>query len=202
MPYIYRNAVFTSKTGIPVMRSMVMEFMGDKNCEYLDKQYMFGDSLMVAPVFNDKSIAEYYLPEGDWTDFLSGEKRAGGKWYKENCPYSNVPLFARENSIITVGSCDDRPDYDYADGVELRIYELKDEASTVVYNQKAETDLTVKAIKDKDRIMINLTAAKPLSIRLVNLLAANVSGAEMKQEGTDTLLIPDSGSECITINLH
>ena len=202
MPYIYRNAVFTSKTGIPVMRSMVMEFMGDKNCEYLDKQYMFGDSLMVAPVFNDKSIAEYYLPEGDWTDFLSGEKRTGGKWYKENCPYSNVPLFARENSIITVGSCDDRPDYDYADGVELRIYELKDEASTVVYNQKAETDLTVKAIKDKDRIMINLTAAKPLSIRLVNLLAANVSGAEMKREGTDTLLIPDSGSDCITITLN
>jgi len=86
--------------------------------------------------------------------------------------------------------------------VELRIYELKDEASTVVYNQKAETDLTVKAIKDKDRIIINLTAAKPLTIRLVNLLAANVSGAEMKQEGTDTLLIPDSGSDCITITLN
>jgi len=157
---------------------------------------------MVAPVFNDKSIAEYYLPEGDWTDFLSGEKRVGGKWYKENCPYSNVPLFVRENSIIAVGSCDDRPDYDYADGVELRIYELKKDASTVVYDQKAETDLTVKAIKDKDQIMINLTAAKPLTIRLVNLLAANVSGAEMKREGTDTLLIPDSGSDCITITLN
>lgn len=43
---------------------MVLEFTDDRNTAYLDKQYMMGDSLLVAPIFNDKSIAQFYLPEG------------------------------------------------------------------------------------------------------------------------------------------
>ena len=61
MPYLYRNAIYTSQTGIPMMRSMVLEFTDDRNTAYLDKQYMMGDSLLVAPIFNDKSIAQFYL---------------------------------------------------------------------------------------------------------------------------------------------
>ena len=63
MPYLYRNAIYTSQTGIPMMRSMVLEFTDDRNTAYLDKQYMMGDSLLDAPIFNDKSIAQFYLPE-------------------------------------------------------------------------------------------------------------------------------------------
>ena len=53
MPYLYRNAVETSTSGIPMMRSMVMEYTKDPNCSYLDKQYFLGDSLLVAPIFNE-----------------------------------------------------------------------------------------------------------------------------------------------------
>ena len=80
MPYLYRNAIETSKTGIPMMRSMVLEFTEDKNCAYLATQYMLGDSLLAAPIFRDDSIAEYYLPEGTWTSLLTGEVKEGGKW--------------------------------------------------------------------------------------------------------------------------
>ena len=44
MPYLYHNAIETSKTGVPMMRAMVLEFGEDANCTYLDKQYMYGDS--------------------------------------------------------------------------------------------------------------------------------------------------------------
>ena len=64
MPYIYSLAVAAHKLGIPVMRSMMMEYPHDRNCDYLDMQYMLGDSLLVAPIFNENSIAQYYLPEG------------------------------------------------------------------------------------------------------------------------------------------
>ncbi|MBR6960877.1 MAG: alpha-xylosidase, partial [Clostridiales bacterium] len=67
MPYLYRNAIETSQTGVPMMRAMVMEFPEDRTACYLDKEYILGDSLMVAPIFNDNSMAEYYLPEGTWT---------------------------------------------------------------------------------------------------------------------------------------
>lgn len=62
MPYLYRNAVETSRTGVPMMRSMVLEFTEDKNCAYLASQYTLGDSLLVAPIFNEEGMAEYYLP--------------------------------------------------------------------------------------------------------------------------------------------
>ena len=67
MPYLYKTAITASRTGIPCMRSMVLEFTEDKMCNYLDKQYMLGDNLLVAPIFNDESRAEYYLPAGGLT---------------------------------------------------------------------------------------------------------------------------------------
>lgn len=69
MPYLYSQAVQTSRTGLPMLRSMALEYPDDKNCSYLDKQYMLGDSLLVAPVFRKDGIGEYYLPKGRWISF-------------------------------------------------------------------------------------------------------------------------------------
>lgn len=87
MPYLFAAAVYAHKEGIPTMRAMLLEFPKDKMCQYLDKQYLLGDSLLVAPVFNEDGVAEYYLPNdgGDWTDFFTGEKKEGGKWYQAQC---------------------------------------------------------------------------------------------------------------------
>ena len=51
MPYIYKTAVQAHTEGVPSMRSMVLEFTGDRMCNYIDRQYMLGDSLLVAPYF-------------------------------------------------------------------------------------------------------------------------------------------------------
>ena len=83
LPYLYGEGVKTSVTGIPMIRSMAMEFEDDRNCSYLDKQYMLGDSLLAAPVFNEEGIAEYYLPKGTWTHYLTGETAQGGVWRRE-----------------------------------------------------------------------------------------------------------------------
>ncbi len=122
MPYLYKTAVDTSRTGIPVMRSMVLEFTQDRNCAYLDKQYMLGDCLLAAPVFNDEGRGIFYLPKGVWTDFLTGEVMEGPAWKEKHYDYLHLPLMAKENSIIAIGACEDKPDYDYADGVEHRVY--------------------------------------------------------------------------------
>ena len=119
MPYLYKTSVDTSRSGVPTMRSMVLEFTRDRNCWYLDKQYMLGDNLLVAPIFNDESVGSFYLPQGTWTDFFTGEEMTGGVWTEKTYDYLHLPLMVRENSIVALGSCDDKPDYDYADGVEL-----------------------------------------------------------------------------------
>lgn len=170
MPYLYRNAIVTSTTGVPMMRSMVLEFTEDRNCQYLATQYMLGSSLLVAPIFNDKSMAEYYLPEGTWTSLLTGESKEGGKWYKEHHGYLSIPLYVKENSIIALGACDSDPVYDYADGVTLKVYAVKDgcTARTTVYSVDNAVELKASVTNEGGKYHIHVESGKPCTVELVN----------------------------------
>jgi len=156
MPYLFQTAIVASTEGVPMMRSMVMEFTEDRNTHYLDKQYMLGDSILVAPIFNDKGIGEYYLPDGTWTHLLSGEVREGGRWYKEAYDYFSLPLFVRENSILVMGQQNDRPDYDYEENCELRIYMPKEgeNAKTLVYTNRGERAFSVETVCNGNSLTI------------------------------------------------
>ena len=95
MPYLYAQAMQTSRTGIPMIRPMMLEFEDDMNCRYLDKQYMLGDKYLVAPVFNEEGMAHYYLPKGKWKNYFTGERSSGNEWRKEKCDYFTIPLWER-----------------------------------------------------------------------------------------------------------
>ncbi len=198
MPYLFTTAVETSRSGIPTMRSMALEFTQDRNCQYLDKQYMLGGSLLVAPVFNDEGRGIFYLPQGTWTDFFTGEETTGGVWVEKEYDYLRLPLMVKENSIIATGR-DDRPDYDYAADAEIRIYCLKEGAETsgVIYNGKGESDLKISARKQNGEILLQATASKPYIVRLVNVTGVVASGASVRPDGNDTILIPDGGNSIV-----
>lgn len=169
MPYIYKTAVETSRTGVPTMRAMILEFTGDRNVPYVDKQYMFGDCLLVAPIFNDESRAEFYLPEGTWTEFFTEKKYEGGKWHEETRGYLDIPLFVRPGSVIAIGARDDRPDYDYADGAELRVYGLGEgeTASTVIYDENNEIALTATFTRRGGEVVSDVKTDREYSVRIV-----------------------------------
>jgi alpha-D-xyloside xylohydrolase len=123
MPYLYRYAVEARDTGIPVLRSMTLEFPGDPAVSYLDRQYMFGGNLLVAPVFNAEGCVNFYIPDGRWTHLLSGEIREGGRWHTDQYNYFSLPLFVRPGTLFPLGAVDCRPDYDYTNGTEFRLYD-------------------------------------------------------------------------------
>ena len=135
MPYLYRQAVKAHEDGIPMMRPMFLEFPEDRACEPLDRQYMLGDSLMVAPVFRESGEAEYYLPEGTWYNLLTEARAEGGRWHKEQFDYFSLPLMLRPGSILAVGAHTERPDYAFYEGVKLLVYLPEDHG-------KAETEVT------------------------------------------------------------
>ena len=170
MPYLYRNAIETSRTGIPMMRSMALEFTEDKNCAYLANQYMLGDSLLVAPIFNEDSMAEYYLPEGKWTSLLAGEEKAGGRWYREKHGYLSIPLYVKAGSIIALGGRDDNAVYDYADGTCLKVYALEDgqSAETSVYNTENEEVIKAKVTRMGDQYDIQVSGGTNVTVEIVN----------------------------------
>jgi alpha-D-xyloside xylohydrolase len=128
MPYLYAMGLQAHSEGVPVMRAMVLEFPQDPACTHLERQYMLGGDLLVAPVLSGSDDIAYYVPEGIWTHFLTGEPVTGPRWRRERHGFLSVPLLARPGAVIPVGAVDDRPDYDYADGVTLRLYQVTDGA--------------------------------------------------------------------------
>lgn len=162
MPYLYRMAVKSHETGIPSMRAMIMEFDNDPAVKYLDMQYMLGDSILVAPVFQEDGSADYYLPEGNWTHLLTGEERAGGRWYTDSYDYFSLPLYVRENTLLAVGACDNKPDYDYTEGAQIRLYALKDGAKAVceIPGLEGGIAMTIEAERIRNNIIFTNQAVK------------------------------------------
>ncbi len=145
MPYLYSKAVEAHRTGVPMMRAMVLEFPQDIACGDLDRQYMLGESLLVAPVFTKEGDVDYYLPEGRWTNLFSGEVVTGGRWVHEVHDFMSLPLMVRENTILPVGALDSTVEYDYSKSLTLHVFELNDEAQCEVVDMNGEKFLTVTA---------------------------------------------------------
>lgn len=168
MPYIYNSATDSAVTGLPMMRAMILEFPGDPAVETLDRQYMFGDSLLVAPVFNEEGEASFYLPEGKWTHLLSNEQVEGGTWRLEEHDYFSLPLYVRPNSVVAFGGVNSKPDYDYADGVNLHLFNLDEEktANCIVRNISAEAELEVSVSREGNKLFVstNTNVGKPWSL--------------------------------------
>ena len=62
---------------------MLLEFPEDPGTHSLDRQYMLGADLLVAPVFSEDGTVEYYVPEGTWTNVITGERVSGPGWRRE-----------------------------------------------------------------------------------------------------------------------
>jgi alpha-D-xyloside xylohydrolase len=122
MPYLYQVGLEAHRRGIPFMRPMQLEFGDDPATDYLDRQYLLGAELLVAPVFSAAGDVQYYLPAGTWTNYLTGERATGPAWRRETHAFDSIPLWVREGAVLVTGARHDRPDYDYTDGALLTVY--------------------------------------------------------------------------------
>ncbi|MCR5804692.1 MAG: alpha-xylosidase [Clostridia bacterium] len=99
MPYIDEARKEARDLGLPVMRPMVLEFQDDPVCAFLDKQYMLGSKILVAPVFDKDGWAEFYLPEGTWESPDGKDQRVitCGRFFREKRDYMSMPVFIRKD---------------------------------------------------------------------------------------------------------
>ena len=203
MPYMFTAAVHTHKTGVPTMRAMVLEFPDEIPCEDLDRQYMLGDSLMVAPVFSKEGDVLYYLPEGKWTHLLDNSVKVGGKWLREKYDFFSLPLMARENSIIALGANDQQPDYDYGKDLTLHVFELSDTAYAKVCDSKGNDMLTVSAKNEGGKVTLHFEGkAEGLKVLMRNEKAvSDVQGAEAHEHALGTVLTVNAELKDVTFTL-
>lgn len=157
MPYLYGQAVLAHEKGTPVLRPMLLDFPEDRACDCLDRQYMFGSSLLVAPIFKESGEVDYYLPKGTWINLMTGEKKEGNTWVKETHDYHSLPLMIRENTILPMGTNEEEAAYDYADGVVLVLSEFTDggQAEVTIPDTKGNKVMKVTAQRQGDVITVH-----------------------------------------------
>jgi len=105
MPYIYTVAADTYHRDGTMMRGLSMDFVDDPKARNIKDEYLFGNSFLVAPVYQYKSRARsVYLPAGaQWYDFHTGQRHPGGAAVQTAAPLGRMPLFVRGGSIVPVG---------------------------------------------------------------------------------------------------
>lgn len=159
MPYLYRLAVQAHEEGLPLLRPMFMEFPDDRSCLPLDMQYMLGESLLAAPIFSETGEAEYYLPKGKWYNLLTGETLSGPGWQKGHFDYHTMPLLVPQNTILPLGSCLDKPDYDYTKDVTLLLTEFEDgaEAKIFIPDIHGNKVMYAQAVREEQTITVTVT---------------------------------------------
>ena len=206
MPYLFAAAHEAHAAGLPLMRAMLLEFPDDPACDTLDRQYMLGAALLVAPVFRPDGVVDYYLPPGRWTHFLTGEVLDGGRWRRETHGYLSLPLLARPNSVIAVGAHAARPDYDYADGLTLHVFALDDGAKCRVRVPASEGPggLVATVRRMGPEIQVDVPEAeKGWRVLLRGVTAVeSITGGAAAADPLGTLVTPEPGARSVTVRLN
>lgn len=102
LPYIYHYAQKSCQNGLPMMRALVAEYSDDPFIHTIEDEYMFGDSLLVAPVIlPEVRSRNVYLPAGYWKAINGNEGiLLGNQYYKIDTPLERIPLFMKDGSIL------------------------------------------------------------------------------------------------------
>jgi alpha-D-xyloside xylohydrolase len=133
LPYIYSEAWQVTKNGSTIMRPMIMDFKNDTAAVNQPYQYMFGKSILVAPI-TSAGISEWdvYLPKGAlWYEFWTGKRFEGGQRVNTQAPLDKIPLYVKAGSIIPLGKLLQYTAEKSADTLEIRIYKGADGSVTL-----------------------------------------------------------------------
>ncbi|MDX6350162.1 MAG: alpha-D-xyloside xylohydrolase, partial [Streptomyces sp.] len=200
VPYLYRAALQARDHGTPVMRAMVLEFPDDPACHQLDRQYMLGDDLLVAPVFSEDGAVDYYVPEGTWTHLLTGERVAGPGWRHETHGFATLPLLARPGSVVPFGAVEDGPEYDWVDGVTLRVHAPADGGETVTAVPAPDGGIAAVFRTRRTGDVVTVEAENATSWRVLLVGADVVDGVEgaAAVERTPLGVLIEAGSSVVT----
>ncbi|MBQ7839703.1 MAG: glycosyl hydrolase [Lachnospiraceae bacterium] len=115
LPYLYQQSLLSGRTGVPVMKHLILEYPQDEHVRNVEDCFMLGD-LLAAPVLEPgKTRRSVYLPEGEWYSLwpmdaydAAGNAAAdrsrfrGGQAYVFECGAEKIPVFLRAGGCIAL----------------------------------------------------------------------------------------------------
>ncbi|OKJ96981.1 alpha-glucosidase [Streptomyces sp. CB03234] len=177
MPYLYGAAAEAHRSGTPLMRPMLLEFPDDPACRTLDRQYMLGPDVLVAPVFTADGEVEFYVPEGVWTHLLTGETVTGPGWRRERHGFDSLPLYVRPGAVLPLGADDQRPDGDWLEGLTLLVTPGRGHGPVTVPDQRGAPSATYTVVREGSALRVTASGTdRPFRVRVVGVGSARGAG--------------------------
>jgi alpha-D-xyloside xylohydrolase len=141
-----------------IMRGLIMDFPADKNVININDEYLFGSSLLINPVSEmNATNRKVYLPKGSgWYDLYSGKYFEGGQTINADAPYSRIPVFVKEGSVIPAGPALQYTSQKQADTITLFVYTGRNTSFTLyedddtTYNYEKGMYSTIKCNYDEN----------------------------------------------------
>ena len=123
MPYIYNAFYQSSVENTPIMRPMIYDYQDDPKTQWMDDQFLFGDHLLIAPVYQEnQSARKVYFPAGEWYDFWTDEKISGPTEKLVDAPLNKMPIFVRAGAVVPMQAVMNYVDENPVDPLILHIY--------------------------------------------------------------------------------
>jgi alpha-D-xyloside xylohydrolase len=167
LPYIYTYTCIAAHTSLPIMRPMVLEFPDDPSTFTMDLQYMFGEELLVAPIYNVHGVRSVYLPEGRWIDFWTHEILTGPRTIHVQVPLATLPLYVKANALIpTVEATSFTADEPF-EKITVDAY-LLEQGTFELYDTDGLTRISAEIAGNRLRILID-GVKHHLALRLIPL---------------------------------
>ncbi|EIJ39970.1 family 31 glycosyl hydrolase, alpha-glucosidase [Galbibacter orientalis DSM 19592] len=149
MPYIYAQAKESSEKGLPMMRALFVEFPEDAGSWLVDNEYLFGSSMLVAPLFENGTSRDVYLPKGTWIDYQTGKAYEGGWHHIEAGDIPIIALFKNGTVIPHIDLAQSTKDMDWSN-LKLKVFASSETttAKGLVYLPKGEKIETIEVTKE------------------------------------------------------
>jgi len=103
IPYLYSESIASARSGLPVLRPLVIDYQQDRTVHNLDDQFLCGHAILVAPVMRQDPKRTFYLPDGLWYNFFDKEPVPGNQWITRDCPLDRIPIWLKGGCIIPLG---------------------------------------------------------------------------------------------------
>ena len=122
LPYTYSAVAAVTREDASLMRALFLDYPGDKRTWDEDTEFLYGKSILVAPVSTEDDTRSVYLPEGRWMGFWDGARLNGGVSFTRTFARDELPLYVKAGTILPIG-----PEVQYAaekpwDDLQIRVY--------------------------------------------------------------------------------
>ena len=160
IPYLYHAFFDYYKEGIPPFRPLLMDYPKDERLRTISNQYLIGEGLMAAPLYENKKSRTVYFPEGTWYNFNTNEKYEGNKEYEITTEFDQLPLYVRQGTLLPLATPVPNVDTETVFNLHCKVYGvptatcelLEDDGISYNFKKGEYNNVSLEAAKGKVKL--------------------------------------------------